>query len=208
MVVNNIVKKIIISLSLLFALNLYANQDPIVFLEGVTGRVMDSLKKNKDEFKSNPKKMYDMVNKLVIPYVDFNDMAKWIAGRATWSKASAVTKERFLSEFKELVVKTYITALQNYSDEKIQFAPMRVSKNVSRIQVASKIIRTNNEDIRVDYRLLDNKNTWKVYDIIIEGVSILQGFQAQFSNEIKQKGLDAVVSNIKKHNESTKSQKS
>ena len=98
-----------------------------------------------------------------------------------------------------MVVRTYATALNNYSNEIVEFPPQSIDTAKSRVQVSS-IIKRNKENISVKYRLIKHGNDWLVYDIIVEGVSILQGFQAQFSQEIRQKGLDKVIAQIKEHN--------
>lgn len=175
-------------------------EDPVKMLQGVTGNVLHALQNRRDNDDLNG--LYSMVNKLVIPYVDFNEMSQWVAGRTIWNKASEKTRQEFMDAFKVLVVRTYATALNNYSNEKIEFSKQKLDLNKERIQVSSTIVRqsSSKESVRLDYRLIKKDNKWYVYDIIIEGVSILQGFQAQFSNEIRQKGLPTVITQIQQHN--------
>ena len=109
-------------------------------------------------------------------------------------------RNEFISAFKVLVVRTYATALNSYSNETVDFAPQKIDTSKNRIQVTSWIKRLNKDNIRLDYRLIKHGDGWLVYDIIIEGVSIIQGFQAQFSEKIKQQGLDSVIAEIKTHN--------
>jgi len=175
-------------------------EDPVQLLKNVTTDVLQALKANKISPKVKSKKIFDVVDKYILPYVDFNEMSTWVAGRTAWGKASEKNKEEFISAFKILVVRTYATALNSYSNEVLQFGKQKVDTSKNRIQISSKIVRANKENISLDYRLIKHENTWLVYDIIIEGVSILQGFQAQFSEEIKHKGLDTVIAKIKEHN--------
>jgi len=175
-------------------------EDPIKMLKGVTDSVLKALKENSAALDANPHKIYDVVNKLILPYVDFNEMSTWVAGRTVWGKASETTRDDFVKEFQVLVVRTYATALRNYTNETVYFAPQKVDLTKDRIQITSTIVRTSKENINLNYRLVKHEDKWLVYDIIIEGVSILQGFQAQFTNEIRQKGLDKVIAQIKDHN--------
>ncbi len=174
-------------------------EDPILMLEKVTGNVLQALKTRKTQ---DLKGIYSLVDNYILPYVDFNEMSQWVAGKTIWNKASAQTQREFMEAFKILVVRTYATALNNYSDEKVEFTKQKLDLKKERIQVSSTIVRkgTKNEDIKVDYRLIKKGDKWYVYDIIIEGISILQGFQAQFSNDIRQKGLQQVIAQIQKHN--------
>lgn len=179
-------------------------ENPVTMLKKVTDNVLGALKarKNQDDLKG----IYSLVDNYVLPYVDFNEMSQWVAGRTVWSKASDKTREEFMAAFKILVVRTYATALNNYTDERVEFSNnQKLDLSKERIQVHSVIIRQNHkkDDIRVDYRLIKRDNKWYVYDIIIEGISILQGFQAQFSNDIRQNGLQKVIVQIQQHNRET-----
>lgn len=174
--------------------------DPIVMLRDVTTEVMQALRANSSVIKNNNRKLYEVVDNYILPHVDFDEMAKWVAGKSAWAKASEETRNEFVDAFKVLVVRTYATALLGYTDEKIDFGAQHIDTNKERIQVSSRVIRNNKEDVRVDYRLIKHEGEWKVYDIIIEGVSILQGFQAQFSDKIRQEGLNKVIGQIREHN--------
>lgn len=177
-----------------------AVEDPVKMLKSVSDSVLKALKDNGTALDANPNKIYDFVDKLIIPYVDFNEMSTWVAGRTVWGKASEKMRDDFVKEFQILVVRTYAIALRNYRNETVYFAPQKVDLTKDRIQITSTIVRTSKENINLNYRLVKHENKWLVYDIIIEGVSILQGFQAQFTNEIRQKGLDKVIAQIKEHN--------
>ncbi len=176
--------------------------DPVKMMQSLTTNVENEIKKNRTKIDRDPKAIYRVVDQVVLPHVDFVEMAKWIAGKSAWGAASVVDQEAFIKEFKILVVSTYATTLNKYSDEKIEFLPMHKSASSTRVQISSKIHRTNKADVSVDYRLIAGEDDWKLYDIIIEGVSLLQGFQAQFSEQIHNAGLKSVIQKIKLHNES------
>lgn len=175
-------------------------EDPVKMLKGITDDVLKALRSNSKAIDAQPHKIYDVADKYILPYVDFNEMSVWVAGRTVWAKASDQSKNNFIDQFKILVVRTYATALRSYTNETVYFPPQKVDMTKDRIQITSTVVRTSKQNINLNYRLVKHDNTWLVYDIIIEGVSILQGFQAQFTNEIRQKGLDSVVAQIKEHN--------
>ena len=174
--------------------------DPLQMMQNLTNNVQTEIRKNRATIDKDPTAIYGVVNQVILPHVDFVEMSKWMAGKAVWGQASAADQAAFIREFKILVVRTYAASLNRYTDEKIEFLPMQKSASTSRIQIASKIHRSNKEDVRVDYRLIACGDEWKLYDVIIEGVSLLKGFQAQFSEQIHNEGLTVVTGKIRAHN--------
>ncbi len=185
------------------AANPQAVEDPIKMLQKVTNDVLHALQTRRNP--NDLKGIYSLVDKYILPYVDFNEMSQWVAGRKIWNKATDQQRAEFMDAFKILVVRTYATALNSYTNERVEFGKQKFDLKKDRIQVSSTIVRQSakQENIHLDYRLIKKDNKWYVYDIIIEGVSILQGFQAQFSNDIRQKGLPQVITQIQQHNRET-----
>jgi phospholipid transport system substrate-binding protein len=188
---------------LLFNLgNVYAaSTDPVKMMQTLTSNVQIEIKKNRVAIDKDPTFIYKIIDRLVLPHVDFVEMAKWIAGKSAWYAAAPQDQEDFIKEFKILVVRTYSSSLNKYNDEKIEFFPLQQSASNTRIQISSRIVRSDKEDVKVDYRLIAENSNWKLYDIVIEGVSLLKGFQAQFSEQIHNYGLKSVINKIKLHNE-------
>ena len=184
----------------ILSLQCFAVQDPVVLLEKITTSVLEALKVHDDKIQDNPGKMYEVVDHLVLPHIDFIEMSKWVAGRTAWGKSTEAARNSFVKEFKVLMINTYATALLNYTTEKFEYYPQKYNVARPRVQVSSKIIRQHKDNINLDYRLIRHGDSWKVYDVIIEGISILQGFQAQFTNDIKIKGLIEVTKRIRLHN--------
>ena len=179
-------------------------KDPVQFLHSITDQVLTELKNNKDK---NNKHVDKVVNNLILPNVDFDEMCQWIAGRGTWIKASDSERSDFTKELKQLLTRTYASTLNNYSDEKIEFQNYGGDTKSKRIQIKSMVVRPDKENLSVDYRLIAVDDSWKVYDLIIEGVSILQGFRTQFSDDIRMHGLKSVSEKIKNHNDSNQQSK-
>jgi len=177
-----------------------AIEDPVSFLEKLSLQVMGNLKDNKEEIQKNGSKIYEIVNKDIVPYVDFEEMSRWVAGRAAWAKSSKAEQASFVHEFKRLVVKTYATALVGFADEQVVFPAQNADTSRKRLEIVS-YVKRRGDTISIKYRLLKTANSWKVYDAEVEGVSILRGFMAQFSSDVRLNGLTAVTRRIKLHNE-------
>lgn len=173
-------------------------RDPVQFLHSITDQVLTELKSH--ETHKNIKEINKIVDDFIMPNIDFDEMCQWITGRAIWAKTTESQRAEFITELKQLLIKTYSTTLNNYSREKIEFQNYSYNPAIKRIQIKSIVIRPGKENLAVDYRLIAKEDSWKVYDLIIEGVSILQGFRAQFSDDIKQQGIVAVTNKIKEHN--------
>jgi phospholipid transport system substrate-binding protein len=181
-------------------------QDPVQFLHIITDQVLTELRNvnhllgdNKNS-KSHVIKVNKIIDDFVMPYVDFDEMCQWITGRKIWAQSSEEERDDFARELKQLLIKTYSSILHNYSQEKIEFRNYSGDVSAKRIQVKSMVIRQEKENLSVDYRLIATNDSWKVYDLVVEGVSILHGFRAQFSDDIKLNGIQTVTEKIKKHN--------
>lgn len=176
-----------------------AAEDPIVMLKGVVNRLMAVLRDNEGELRSNPSSIYPIVNKYILPYVDFDEMAKWVVGRNAWTGADPGTRKIFVQEFRTMVINSYAKSLLAYTDQTVQFLPGRNANQEGRVQVSS-IITDGSKPIRIDYRMVQEGGSWRVYDIIIEGVSMMQGYRSQFANDLNEGGLEAVIETLQKHN--------
>ena len=173
---------------------------PVKMLGATASQVIAALKKDHLTLKKNPQLVYPIVEKILLPQVDTDRMAKMVLGRSIWTQITPTQREKFSSEFIRLVVNTYSSALANYTDEEIRFMPLRDSLAKKRIQVSSQIIRREGPPILVAYRLLNTKSGWKVYDLIVEGVSLIQSYQSQFRAEIANNGFDKMLANLHQHN--------
>jgi phospholipid transport system substrate-binding protein len=177
-------------------------QEPVPMLKGVTDAVLTQLRTHRSELKSHPNRIYNIAEHLIIPHVDFVEMGRWIAGRNAWNKASEAEQNAFIAAFKNLVVRTYATSLLQYTDQTVEFMPLKSGTDRERLQVTSYIKGGDRGPIKIDYRLIKHEDKWLVYDIIIEGVSLLKGYQAQFSQDVRQQGLSYVTRKIQGHNTS------
>ena len=174
---------------------------PEALLEKTTAQMLDTMKAHSAQMKRDPEYIIGIVDRVLVPHVDMMDMAKWVVGRHAWNAATPVQRQQFAKEFKYLMIRTYASTFNAYNDQKIQYLPIRGDiDGKSRVQVQSVIKEPGKESVRVAYRLVRKNGSWQVYDIIIEGVSILKGFQSQFAPDIKTGGVAKAIQVIKLHN--------
>jgi phospholipid transport system substrate-binding protein len=179
----------------------HAETRPESILDTATKSMLSTLKSNKQDLRRNPSKLYTVVDSILVPHVDTEYMAKWVVGRQHWSAATPGQRQQFIVEFKKMVVRSYASSLLAYSNQVVTYYPIKGDiQGKNKVQVSSIIRQPNGEKINVAYRLLRAGDSWKVYDIIIEGVSLLQGFQSQFADDLRAAGLEQLINKLHTHN--------
>ena len=197
---NPISKLIIVIFSCLISSALFAAR-PEAVLDNATSEMLDAMKTHSTQLKQDPNYIISIVDKILVPHVDTADMAKLVVGKNAWVNASPAERKEFTKEFKKLVIRTYASTFNSYNNQKIEYLPIKGNiDDKKRVQVQSLIREPGKETIRVSYRLVKAGNSWRVYDIIIEGVSILKGFQSQFASDIRAGGMAKAIDVIKAHN--------
>lgn len=180
----------------------WAIERPEVELKRVTDQMLSALKSHSQAIQQNPNRLVVIVNKILVPHVDVDDMSRWVIGRNAWMKATPAQRKQFSQVFKDLLIRTYSSNLTAYTDQTIEYLPVREDvSSVSRVQVSTLIKSSEREPVRVAYRLKKMGDKWMLYDISVEGVSLLRGFKAQFEPEAQESGIGAVIQRIKNHNE-------
>lgn len=179
----------------------HASEAPDAMLQRITQEMITALRQHDKELKDNPDKIYPIIDKILVPHIDWLAMSRWVVGRSAWERATDAQRQRFSNEFKDLLIRTYASTLRAYNNQTIEYLPIRGGIAKPRVQVNSLIRESGREPIKVAYRLANQGEKWQVYDISIEGVSLLKGFQSQFAQELQQKGLDALIDRLHHHNE-------
>ncbi|HAU1190800.1 TPA: MlaC/ttg2D family ABC transporter substrate-binding protein [Legionella pneumophila subsp. raphaeli] len=170
-----------------------AQTSPIPMLERAANQIISVLKENKARLKSNPEIIYKAVEENLVPNVDVEGMSRSVLGRQAWSKATEVERIQFSKAFTRLVIRTYSSPLAQYSDETVQFLPLRGSLNNRFIRVNSVIVRSAGQNIPLSYSLVSKDGKWKIYDISVEGVSLLQSFRSQFAQALQHSSISQVI---------------
>lgn len=144
-------------------------------------------------FTRNFAQVTEFVESVIYPHVDFNRISALVLGKL-WKKASHEERVGFRKEFQTLLIRTYSRAFIEFNDWSIRFLPLRMAKGANKAVVKTEILQPGVQPIAVDYRMLLAKGEWKVYDIMIEGVSLVTNYRTTFNNEVKNKGsLTAVI---------------
>ena len=176
---------------------------PQELVETVTAKVLAVLKEFKSKEKSEPEFLDKKIEELILTQMDFEAMSKLVLGKH-WRNASDDQRSRFVDQFRTLLVRTYKTSLIEYTDEKVEFLPFREGDEPDkRAIVKSEIVRSNGPSVPITYSLrYKAEDGWKVYDIGIEGVSLVTNYRSSFSRDITQNGIDHLITNLVEKNAS------
>lgn len=184
-----------------FSLIAIAASDPVAMLQQTSNQMIGALKQNKATIKTNPKLVENLARQIILPHVDTSAMSQLALGRTAWQQATAGQRQAFVSQFTTMMIRTYSSALAAYSNQSVTFLPVRGgTDNLTRVQVNSQIIQPGGPSIPVSYRMLNRGNGWKVYDMSVDGVSLVQSFRSQFANQISQNGMNGLLAVMAKHN--------
>jgi len=163
--------------------------------------ILTEIKVHRDVYTRDYAKLYKMADEKVLLHFDFRRMSQWVLGRF-WKEATAEQRERFTGEFRDLLVGTYSQALLNYTDQKIIYLPVQRKPDDTEVTVKTEVKQTGGQpNIPIHYSFYRNKDgAWKVYDITIEGVSLVTNYRSVYATKIREKGMDALIAEITDNN--------
>lgn len=189
----------LILFALLFSSIISANDNPEDLVRKTADDVLSVLKTDKDIQAGNKEKIYALAEEKILPNFDFEQVSRLVLGKA-WRSATEDQKTNFKFEFKTLLLRTYAVALSKYKDQTINYKPTRMDAADTLVTVKTEIIQDGAQPIAVNYSLAKGDSGWKVFDIIIENVSLVTNYRSQFSSEIKQNGIDSLIKKLAEKN--------
>ena len=165
---------------------------PDVLIKKVSDDVLTIVRQDKDIQSGNTKKAMDLVEAKVLPHFNFQHMTALAMGK-DWRKASTEQKKRLSEEFKTLLVRTYSNALTGYRDQTMRYKPVKMQPGDDEALVRTEIVQPGNKPIQLDYALEKLDDGWKVYDVVVAGVSLVTNYRDTFSQEVRANGVDGLV---------------
>lgn len=171
-------------------------------VRSTTQQVLGVLRKEGDGLKDNSERLYELVDQYILPHFDFRKMSKWVLGRH-WRKATKAQKQAFMEQFQGLLVRTYAQALIDYRDQEVEFLPADPAASDA-VVVRTRILQSGGPGIPVSYKMSHEDSGWKVYDVSIDGVSLVINYRASFNQEIRRNGIDGLIKRLANHNQSKK----
>lgn len=177
-----------------------AEIEPDDLARNTTNEVIRIVSADKDMKKGNNKKIYDLVQAKILPNFDFVQMTK-LAVATSWNQATSTQQAALVDQFQALLVRTYAASISSVSDYKIDYKPLRLKPGETDVTVNSEVSKPGAPPIPIDYRMEKQGNAWKVYDVLVDNVSLVTVYRRSFASEVKRGGIDGLIQTLAKRNQ-------
>jgi len=176
-----------------------ANEAPDALVKRISQDVLDTAKNDKEIQAGNQKRVMDLVETKILPYVDFQRMTSLAAGRY-WREASPEQQKQLATEFRSLLIFTYSGALSQVKNETVEFKPLRADPSDTEVEVRSSVHVARGEPIPLNYRVAKSPTGWKIYDINVLGAWLVETYKGTFASEISKGGIDGLIKTLSQKN--------
>jgi phospholipid transport system substrate-binding protein len=172
---------------------------PDALAKSVTDEVLAVLRTDRDIQAGNQKKVVDLVEKKVLPHFNFVRMTQLAVGRH-WREASPEQQKKLVGEFRMLLVQTYAATFAAYRDQAIEYRPLRMQPDDTDVVVRSLINQSGGKPVTVDYKMQKSNTGWKVYDVVVGDLSLVQSYRGSFNTEVQKGGIDGLLKALTEKN--------
>ena len=175
-------------------------QGPVEVLQSMTNTLEEIVRQDPDII-YDQQRLRVITHGVVLPHVDMRTMSRWVLGK-NWRKATPEQRDAFVVEFQELLLNSYLQQVKAYDGEVARFQPLRSEPEAGRAVVNAEIEQPNGPVIHVIFRMHQVKTEWLIFDVSVEGISLVATHRSSFSSAIRNKGLDELIARLQKMNES------
>jgi phospholipid transport system substrate-binding protein len=183
------------------ALPVRAQQDlgPEELVRKVTEDVLDAIRSDKQLAAGDKQKALKLAEEKVLPHIDFEEATRLAVGRA-WAQATPEQRKKLVEEFRKMLVRTYSNAISAYEGQTMKVLPVRMKPGDTEVTVHNRYIRAGGQPLPVDYQMHKTDQGWKIYDITVEGVSLVLTYRSEFDAIVKQEGIDGLIKRMTEKN--------
>jgi phospholipid transport system substrate-binding protein len=174
---------------------------PDVLVKNVTTEVVDLITKDKEIRSGNRTKLIQVIEAKVLPHFNFGSMTALAVGQ-NWNKATPEQKKRLVEEFRTLLVRTYASALAAYSEQRFDFRPLRARPTDTDVIVNVRVIQSGAQPVPIDYSMEKTAAGWKIYDVMVGGVSLVANYRTEFNSTVREVGIEGLIRNLQAKNRS------
>jgi phospholipid transport system substrate-binding protein len=190
-------------LGLFVATAFAADTAPDALVKSTAEEVLSIIKQDKDIQSGNTKKVVELVEAKVLPHFDFARMTRLAMGK-NWNKAGDAQKESLTNEFRTLLVRTYSVSLSQYKNQTIDYKPTKTTAEDKEAIVKTLVAQPGGQPIPIDYRMANTPQGWKVFDIFVDGVSLVTNYRSEFNVQVEQTGVDGLIKSLSEKNKGAK----
>jgi phospholipid transport system substrate-binding protein len=176
-----------------------AQESPDQLVKRTTDEILAIIKTDKELAAGNQAKVVELAEQKVLPHFDFERMTRLAVGR-NWAQASDAQKQALIKEFRTLLVRTYSSSLSQYRNQTIEVKPTKLAPADKEAVVKTQVIQQGGPPIPIDYAMEKVDSGWKVYDVIIDGASLVTTYRGTFNDQIQKGGVDGLVKTLQDRN--------
>ena len=174
-------------------------QTPEALVKQITADVLDAIKQDPALRSGDRRKALALAEEKVLPLIDFRESTRLAVGRA-WAQASKEQQERLVEEFRRMLVRTYSNSISRYEGQTIEVLPARYRPEDTEVTVRNQYRRRGRPPVQLDYTMRRSAEGWKIYDIVVEGVSLVITYRSEFDVVVKQSGIDGLIKRLAEKN--------
>ena len=175
-----------------------ADEAPDALIKRVSAEVLDNIRGDKDVLAGDTSKVIALVDSKIMPNVNFTRMTAAAVGR-NWRQATPQQQKQLQTEFKVLLIRTYSGALSQVKDQSVNVKPLRAAEGDTEVIVRSEVLGRG-DPAQLDYRMEKTTSGWKIYDLNVLGVWLVETYRTQFAQEISAKGVDGLIASLAQRN--------
>lgn len=175
---------------------------PDAFVKNVSDEVLAVIRSDKDLQSGDTRRAMEVVEAKVLPHFNFNRMTALAVGR-DWRQATPEQQKALADEFKTLLVRTYSNALTAYKNHSIEIKPTRSQASDTEVTVRTQVNQPGGKPVTIDYSLEKSGASWKVYDVVVGGVSLVTNYREAFATEVRSGGIDGLLRSLQTKNRGT-----
>jgi phospholipid transport system substrate-binding protein len=176
-----------------------AQTAPDEMIRTLSMEIIERIKQDKDLKSGDIRRLSQFADETIMPNVNFERMTALAVGR-NWRQASPEQQKQLMAEFRQLLLRTYAGALTAVNDQQVRVKPLRAGADDTEVVVRTEIVQSRGDPIQLDYRLEKSGTGWRIYDLNVLGVWLVETYRNQFNQEISAKGIDGLIKSLADRN--------
>lgn len=187
-------------LLIVFSTHAATQPEPEALVRRITAEVMEELRTDQALAAGDRQRAIALAEEKILPHVDMWEATRFVMGRS-WSRATPVQRERLTTEFRKVLMRTYANAFRGYSGEGMEVLPVRMHPQDTEVTVRNRYLRPGAAPIIVDYAMHKTPQGWKIFDVAVEGISLLMVYRAEFAEQLRRAAIDELIQGLAEKNE-------
>lgn len=173
--------------------------EPEALVRRITAEVLQELRADKALQAGDRQRAIELAEAKILPHLDFMEATRFVMGRS-WTRASPEQRKRLVAEFRRLLVRTYANAFHGYGGQAMEVLPVRMHPQDTEVTVRNRYLRPGAPPVMVDYAMHKTPEGWKIFDVAVEGISLLMVYRAEFAEALRRAGVDDLIEGLAEKN--------